>query len=154
MITPATPQDIPDLAHMLRGLLALHVRHCPDRFHGNGTDADLHGFFEHRLHEGAQILIYRTETVARGYLLWLAQETPETVLERAQRLAILDHIYVAPGWRRRGIGGRLIRRFEQDAREGGHAQWLTRVHAFNRASLTLMDRAGATPTVHALTKPL
>lgn len=154
MISPATPDDIPDLAQMLRGLNALHARHLPERFHDTGSDDQLRGFFRDRMGQGAQILVYRTEGVARGYLLWLGQERAETMLERAGAQAVLDHIYVAPGWRRRGIGGRLIRRFEAEARAAGHAMWLTRVHSFNRASLALMQRAGADPMVQVLAKPL
>lgn len=154
MITPATPDDIPDLAQMLRGLNALHARHLPERFHDTARDAGLRGIFRDHMGQGAQVLIYRTEGVARGYLMWMAEERPGTTLEHAQRHAVLDHIYVAPGWRRRGIGGRLIRRFEAEARAAGHARWLTRVHDFNRASLALMDRAGAKPAVQVLTKPL
>ncbi|MDA7430077.1 GNAT family N-acetyltransferase [Primorskyibacter aestuariivivens] len=154
MITAAIPDDIPDLAQMLRGLNALHTRHLPERFHDTGSEVELRSFFRDRMGQGAQILIYRTETVARGYLMWMAEERAETMLERAGAQAVLDHIYVAPGWRRRGIGGRLIRRFEAEARAAGHAMWLTRVPVFNRASLTLMEGAGATPAVHALVKPL
>ena len=154
MITTATRDDIPDLAQMLRGLNALHARHLQERFHDTARDAGLRGFFRDRMRQGAQILIYRTEGVARGYLMWLAEARPNTALELAGSQAVLDHIYVAPGWRRRGIGGRLIRRFEAEARAAGHARWVTRVHNFNRASLALMEGAGADPTVQVLSKAL
>ncbi|MGY3437999.1 MULTISPECIES: hypothetical protein [unclassified Marinovum] len=55
----------------------------------------------HRLAQGAELLSYRTEGVLRGYLLWSRGTEGAPVIER---------LYVAPGWRRRGIDARLRRR--------------------------------------------
>ncbi|AKO98060.1 hypothetical protein MALG_02907 [Marinovum algicola DG 898] len=57
-----------------------------------------------RLARGAGLLGYRTEGVLRGYLLWSrgAGGAPE-----------IERLYVAPGWRRRGIEERLRRRLPQ-----------------------------------------
>ena len=56
------------------------------------------------LRRGAGLLGYRTEGVLRGYLLWSrgAGDAPE-----------IERLYVAPGWRRRGIEERLRRRLPQ-----------------------------------------
>ena len=81
--------DHPDLA----AIAALH------RGDTARTDA-----IARRLARGAGLLGYRTEGVLRGYLLWSrgAGGAPE-----------IERLYVAPGWRRRGIEERLRRRLPQ-----------------------------------------
>ncbi|TNF21622.1 MAG: hypothetical protein EP318_06625 [Rhodobacteraceae bacterium] len=53
------------------------------------------------LGRGARLIAYRTEGVLRGYLLWVAG---------AEGRPVVTRLYVAPGWRRRGIAARLRRR--------------------------------------------
>ena len=53
------------------------------------------------LAEGAGLVTYRTEGVLRGYLVWQSDNAGCPV-EAA--------LYIAPGWRRRGIEARLRRR--------------------------------------------
>lgn len=55
------------------------------------------------LRNGADIVTYRTEGVLRGYLVW---QTGAGGLDEVA-------LYVAPGWRRRGIEARLRRRLPQ-----------------------------------------
>lgn len=54
-----------------------------------------------QLSRGARLIAYRTEGVLRGYLLWTASAEGAPVIER---------LYVAPGWRGRGMEDRLRRR--------------------------------------------
>ncbi|WP_417525963.1 hypothetical protein [Marinovum sp.] len=77
--------DLPDIA-------ALH--------HGAPARIDR---IAHLLHNGAGLVTYRTEGVLRGYLLW--QPGAGGIVETS--------LYVAPGWRRRGIEARLRRRLPQ-----------------------------------------
>lgn len=154
MIDPATPDDIPDLAAMLRLLNGCHAAHLPDRFHQSGSQTDLCAFFEARMDAGGQVLLYKTEGVARGYAFWEPLVLEDTALTHARRCALLDHVFVMPGWRRRGIARRLLRRFEADIKEDGFSEWTVRVDSFNAASLALMKGAGAAPAVIALTKAL
>lgn len=77
------------MSDILLQLSRLH-RGRPDR---------LDGLHRH-LCDGARVIPYRTEGVLRGYLLWAPRPAGADVLE----------VFVAPGWRRRGIAGRLHRR--------------------------------------------
>ncbi len=154
MIDTATDHDLPALASMLYALNAHHAAQLPARFHTEGQPQDLTAFFAQAMEEGARVLLYQTEGIPRGYLMWRRIERPATALERAGCTALLDHIYVQPIWRRRGLGQRLITRFEQDIAETGCDRWITRVHAFNGASATLMQRAGARLSVQVFEKPL
>ncbi|MGP6087914.1 GNAT family N-acetyltransferase [Antarctobacter jejuensis] len=154
MIDTATDHDLPALASMLYALNAQHAAQLPARFHTDGQSPDLTAFLAQAMEEGARVLLYRTEGVPRGYLMWQLIERPETPLERPGRIALLDHIYVEPIWRRRGLGQRLIARFEREIAEAGCDSWITRVHAFNGASAALMQEAGARLSVQVFEKPL
>lgn len=150
MIDTATEADIPALAAMLRQLNAVHVAGNPQRFHDHGTAEARQAFFADALASGARVLVYRVEGGPRGYLMWRQRPPGCAALERPRRLAVLDHIFVAPICRRRGMGSRLIRRFEADIRAEGCEGWVTTVHGFNASSRALMQQAGARPTVEML----
>lgn len=150
MIDPATDADIPALAEMLFLLNAHHAAHVPHRFHTDGDQSALRSMVADAMTAGAQILVYRTAGVPRGYLMWQHVERPASALEIAGRHALLDHIHVEPIWRRRGLASRLIARFEEDSRAQGCSGWVVKVHAFNTASKALMRRAGADLAIEVL----
>ena len=152
MISHATDADLPDLVSHLRALNAFHAEAVPERFHDNGDDAALLAVLQAQHARGGRFLLYRTEGVLRGYLKWQAVPKGEPALERAQRLALLDHIYVEPIWRRRGLASRLIAAFEAASTAEGFTGWTVRVHAFNRASAALMQRHGAVLSVQSFAK--
>lgn len=154
MIDTATDSDIPALAEMLSALNAHHVKDVPWRFHAEGAQKDLQSFLADRMAAGARALIYRTEGVARAYLLWQVIDQPATALEHARKMALLDHVYVAPIWRRRGLARRLVARFEAESAALGCGSWVTRVHAFNEGSTAMMQGAGARLAVQVFEKPL
>ncbi|ASP21275.1 acetyltransferase (GNAT) family protein [Antarctobacter heliothermus] len=154
MIDTATDHDIPTLADMLYALNAHHAADLPGRFHTDGTEAALRTFFAQKLGQGACVLLYRTEGVPRAYLMWQILDHAGTALEHPRRQALLDHIYVQPIWRHRGLARRLIARFEQDSRAQGCTGWITRVHAFNTPSAALMRGAGAHLAVEVYEKRL
>ncbi|EIE52863.1 N-acetyltransferase [Citreicella sp. 357] len=154
MIDNLLPDDLPQVAPLLRGLNALHAAQVPHRFHPDAGDAALGAFLERELASGARGLVYRTEGVVRGYLLWRCRTVPCTAVEHARTIAVLDHIAVAPSWRRRGIGRRLAERFETQARAAGCDGWIVAVHSFNTASAALMRGLGARDAVTMLEKPL
>jgi aminoglycoside 6'-N-acetyltransferase I len=154
MIEPANLNDLPALADMLYALNAFHADHLPSRFHTMGDRAALEAWFGSALAEGARILLYRTEGLPRGYLMWRVVDRPVSALEMATRLALMDHIHVDPIWRRRGLATRLIARFETDLRNEGCSGWVSKVHAFNHASAAMMRGAGAHVSVEMYAKQM
>ncbi|MBN8185589.1 GNAT family N-acetyltransferase [Salipiger thiooxidans] len=154
MIDSFLDTDLPHVASLLRGLNALHVQRVPHRFHDDADAETLEAFVATLMEQGARILVYRAEGVPRGYLLWKLRDIPASAVERERRVAVLEHIAVAPSWRRRGIARRLVERFETGIRSEGCEGWLTTVHSFNDASAALMRRAGARPAVELLEKQL
>ena len=147
MITEARAQDLPALVPLLRDLNALHADRVPAMYHDDGSDAEIEAVLRGMVEEGARILIYVTEGVPRAYLLWKPNRAPVEALECPLRLAVLDHIYVAPIWRKRGMARRLVARFEADIEKAGFEGWRVSVHRFNAASVALMQNTGARPAV-------
>lgn len=154
MIDSFLDTDLPHVASLLRGLNALHVQQAPHLFHDDADAETLEAFLATLMEQGGRILVYRAEGVPRGYLLWKLRDIPASAVERGRRVAVLDHIAVAPSWRRRGIARRLVERFEAGIRSEGCEGWVTTVHSFNDASAALMRRAGARPAVELLEKQL
>ncbi|SDE11893.1 Acetyltransferase (GNAT) family protein [Salipiger thiooxidans] len=154
MIDSFLDTDLPHVASLLRGLNALHVQQVPHRFHDDADPETLEAFVATLMEQGGRILVYRAEGVPRGYLLWKLRDIPASAVERGRRVAVLEHIAVAPSWRRRGIARRLVERFETGIRSEGCEGWVTTVHSFNGASAALMRRAGARPAVELLEKQL
>ncbi|WP_353472758.1 GNAT family N-acetyltransferase [Salipiger sp. H15] len=135
MFTPCDSTDIPALAGMLRGL-------------GPTGEAGLRDDLAAAMDAGAQLRAYRVGGVPRGYLVWRWQggEGP--------RRAVLEHIWVEPSWRRRGVARRLIAGFEAEIAGQGAQGWITRVEAANAPSRALMLGAGAIGAVEVLEKRL
>ncbi len=152
MIVTACRSDLRDLTPLLRALNALHVNHVPKVYHDEGSDAGLEAVLARVLEEDGQILVYRTQSTARGYLAWKPARPAVSAVERPRKLAVLDHIYVEPIWRRRGTGGRLIASFEAEIRAQGYTGWQASVHLFNNASCALMGAAGADEAVRTFVK--
>jgi GNAT superfamily N-acetyltransferase len=152
MITKATEADIPALVPLLRDLNAHHAAHVPERFHTEGSDAAIAALLSTMMGQGTHFLLYRTESVARGYLAWLPRPLPDSALQHPLRMALLDHIYVEPIWRRRGLASRLVARFESDVAREGFDGWTVQVHAFNHAANALMQRHGAGLAVQSFVK--
>ena len=154
MIDTFLDTDLPHVASLLRGLNALHVQRVPHRFHDDADPETLEAFLATLMEQGGRILVYRAEGVPRGYLLWKLRDIPASAVERGRRVAVLEHIAVAPSWRRRGIARRLVERFETGIRSEGCEGWVTTVHSFNAASGALMRRAGARAAVELLENQL
>lgn len=154
MIDTLTLDDIPALVQMLRGLNRLHVHHLPRAYHDKGTDEALEAFFHEQFEQGARLIGYRLEGLPRAYLMWQVQDKPADALTQARRRALLDHIYVDPILRKRGVGKRMISAFEQAMAQEGCESWVSYVHDFNRPSQQLMQQAGAQPYVQMFERRL
>ncbi len=137
-ITACTEADIPALAGLMRGVQATRLP-CG----GRGIPEVV---FASALSEGARLLAYRAEAVPRGVLMWRwrKESSTEGPKERSAALrAQLDHIWVEPSWRRRGVARRLIAAFEAEIAAQGACGWLAQGEGMSAASGALMRRAGA-----------
>lgn len=154
MIDTATDADVPALADMLRGLNALHAAHVPHRFHAAADTAALQAHLRAQMGQGARGLVYRLQGVPRGYLMWRWRPAGDPAPERPGRIAVMEHIYVEPNFRRHGMARRLIARFEGEIARSGATGWVALVHRFNTRSAALMRGAGAEGAVDIFEKRL
>lgn len=128
MIHLATDRDLPALAALLDGFDTGHAAH----FRADAGPGASPG-------QGARILVYRTEGVPRACLTWRPAEP-----DHSGKTARLDHIFVQPIWRRRGLGTRLILHFEQEIARVGCSGWIAGGHGLRGAAVGLFQDAGAT----------
>jgi GNAT superfamily N-acetyltransferase len=154
MICLANDSDLPALVPLFRTLHSYHVTHVPEVFHDASGDAAFLAVLQKARDEAARILVYKTQDISRGYLLWKPLPPAPTPLHKTRRLALLDQIYVEPICRRRGMASRLVARFEAEVSDAGYDGWVARVHAFNAASAALMQRLGAAQSVVSYLKPV
>ncbi len=153
-IDVAVEDDLPAMAAMLGTLNDLHARQMPERFRSDVPATALEQFLRDKVESGAQAVVYRSQGVARAYLLWLAEDRAGDVLRHPRRVATLDQIYVDPICRRRGVARRMIRFFEAQAQIAGCTEWVASHYAFNDASQSLLTGAGGVADFQRLAKPL
>ena len=153
-IDVALEADLSAIASMLAALNDLHARQMPGRFRNDVPVAEIESYLRNKLATGAQAIVYRTEGVARACLLWLIDGRPGDVLRHPRKVATLDQIYVDPICRRRGVAQRMIRFFEVQAQLAGCSEWVATHYAFNHASQSLLQGAGAASDFYRLVKPL
>ncbi len=84
----------------------------------------------------------------RGDLILVAAEAAEVrayinqETQPDQGLAWLHHLVVAPAYRRKGLGGQLLARGIQHARQAGLTQMMTLVQSKNYPALKFLERNG------------
>ena len=98
---------------MIRNFTPADLPHVTALF-GADTRTDAGQRLERQLDQGARLLVYSAEGVARGCLLWRVQASQE-----GARWAKLDHVAVSPSWRRRGLARRLVGRFAEESLQQG-----------------------------------
>ncbi|MFW2543823.1 GNAT family N-acetyltransferase [Primorskyibacter sp. 2E107] len=135
MITQTTTEtELKGLETLLHDLQQLPVHFQPHRDRRGAQDGALFEGLRRAQLDGTRFLTYRTEGVARGYLAWTALPVGS--------LARLDHVYVMPILRRRGVASRLIARFEQEI-AGAFDGWVVAGPGDTCAARGLMARYGA-----------
>jgi GNAT superfamily N-acetyltransferase len=90
------------------------------------------------LHTSAQDVAYFSEDVLPGSRVVVAEADGEMVGFSAVRAGWLEHLYVAPGWQGRGVGGSLLDRAMTE-HPGGLSLW---AFAANTRAIALYGRAG------------
>jgi GNAT superfamily N-acetyltransferase len=139
MITPCETRDLTALARMLHELGEL-TGAPPAALAEGGGPAALRAVFTEALARDASVLVYRTEGLARGYLMW--RPLPGAA-GSPRRMALLEQLFVDPVWRRRGLARRLLARCEADLRAAGFTGWTAPVPEASTASRAWMRAAGA-----------
>jgi ribosomal protein S18 acetylase RimI-like enzyme len=125
----------------------LHVAKRPDNFKPC-TQAEVVEWFQGRLQNtSARIWIAEEDETPVGYVLTMAQEWAGNPFCRSRRWCEIDHIAVAPDFRRRGVASALI----QKALTTADADGLTEVElcswSFNAEAQALFRKFGFEPKI-------
>lgn len=156
-IRRATSGDVATLLDLYRVLDDEHRRHHPELYATEHTRSA--AWVERALADArtgvfvAEAVADGTDTVA-GFARVLEVQTPEGGVLASRRFGLVDDLAVAPGARRAGVAGELLRATEEWARERGLPALEVTVWAFNAAARELYAKHGFSPLRHYLRKPL
>lgn len=146
--------NLTEVLPLFRALHNFHVCLLPSVFHAEGTDAELMTHLQEMQSEGAVIYAVDAGWGLVGYLLAYAQETKGDAFRRAANRMTIDHLYVAPTHRGRGLGPQLIAALEADMLAKGQGNWRVGQEAANLPATEFYVAVGARPRVLFLEKRL
>ncbi|MEX0350535.1 MAG: GNAT family N-acetyltransferase [Paracoccaceae bacterium] len=140
--------DARRLLPLLHQVHDLHVMNLPERYHPITTDQRAVDWLEEWLLQDA---VYGFGAVSDGTLVGYAileiEQKPETVLKHARTHAMLQHICVDAGHRRRGVAQALFRAAQAHLAPIGITDYGTAYASFNTSSAALMASLGFQPTM-------
>ncbi|MBE2275072.1 MAG: GNAT family N-acetyltransferase [Rhodobacteraceae bacterium] len=138
-IRHATAADAATIAGLCVHMQGWHAAHYPEVFFPNPDPVALATHFAARLAD-PQVTCFLAGTPALGYALCTRQDRPLSVFSPPVRRLMIDHVAVAPGARRQGLGRALLAAARDLAHEIGADEILldtwagnTAAHAFFRA---------------------
>lgn len=146
--------NLTEILPLFRGLHNFHVCLSPHVYHAEGTDAELLLHLQELRDEGAVIYAIDAGWGLVAYLLAYAEETSGDAFRRAASRMTIDHLYIAPTHRGRGLGDQLIAALEADMRAKGGSHWRVGQDATNVSATEFYVAVGARPRVLFLEKRL
>ena len=114
-IRRATSNDISGLADLMQSVQAWHADAYPKMFKANRPHAALTALFTDVLAD-ANAYVFVAGAKPQGYLFANLVDRRETAYAFARRRLMIEHIGVAPGAQRGGIGRALITAAQDQAR--------------------------------------
>jgi GNAT superfamily N-acetyltransferase len=139
-VRPATPADLPAIVALSDGLFQEDSgQRDPLMNHGWARTHGLRYFGDLLANPAYIVLVASSEHTVIGFLAGSRREADAL---RPVISAELESMFVAPGWRGRGVGQGLAERFLAWAREHG-AVWVTvTAYATNTGALAFYQRLG------------
>ncbi|MCR8827097.1 GNAT family N-acetyltransferase [Pseudosulfitobacter koreensis] len=146
MITTLPAAHAGVLEPLLRQVHDLHVAHQPTHYLPTPAPSVLRGFLTDWLAEPyITALVAGDPSAPVGYLIYEEERRAASVLKPARHRAVLHHICVDAGHRRKGIAAALIAHMRAGCRAAGIGQITVSYGAFNKASARTMAQAGLEP---------
>lgn len=143
-IRRATPADAATVAALNAHIQSWHAAHYPDAFFPAPDPTALTAHFAERLADPAATCLLAGDP-AQGYALCTLQERPLSLFSPAIRRLMVDHIAVAPGARRQGIGRALLAAARVLAREAKADEILLDTWEGNRDAHAFFRAMGFAP---------
>lgn len=144
--------NLTEVLPLFRGLHNFHVCLSPQVYHAEGTDAELMAHLQELRDEGAVVYAIDAGWGLVAYLLAYSEETTGDVFRWAACRMTIDHLYIAPTHRGRGLGHRLIAALEADMQAKGQSHWRVGQDAANLSATEFYLAVGAQPRVLFLEK--
>jgi GNAT superfamily N-acetyltransferase len=142
-VSPVTEGDIDALVASVAGLFAEDAgRHDPAMDLGWPEREGAEYYFRLLGDQACLLLLAHDDDQAIGHLIGRLSG-PDSL--RTQCVAVLESMRVAPGARRTGVGGLLVRHFFTWARRSGAQQASVTAYAANDAALRFYARHGFSP---------
>ena len=141
------PSEAARLVPLLAALHAVHAKARPDILRADPPSDELRDILETMLgKEGSVGLVaVAPDSAILGYAIYEVERHGATALDAERCWGILHHIAVEAAHRREGIGTALIEAMRAGLRAEGIPRMRTAYWAFNRASESLMRKAGFAP---------
>ncbi len=143
-IVDAMPRQVLPL---FRGLHTYHAERLPHVFHAHGQDHEYLQILEDLSGRGAFIFGHCAGWGLVSYALVIPQNRLSGPLHQKADRIFIDHLYVAPSVRGRGLARALIEHLEDWMTCNGFCSWAVSHHAFNQQAEQLYRSAGASPAV-------
>jgi len=141
------PQDSELILPLLEIVQSVHSTARPDIFRLETDRTELSRFLQDWLATPAVTGLVALDPNAHavGYLVFEIQEHERQPLLQPSRLGFLHHLCVDPGYRRVGIGSKLVEEMKERLRLLGIARLSTEYWAFNVSSAAFMAKARFAP---------
>lgn len=150
-IIDAQPRDV---LRLFRALHAWHAALDPAQYHCDGPDTAYLSALDDRLSGGGQIFGHDAGWGLVSYMVVMPDARDAGPLMRARHAWRVDHVYVAPTHRNRGLGGALFAELERRMTAAGIPVWRVTFHGRNTEAARLYARLGGVPHGGALSKRL
>ncbi len=147
MIEDLPPERFDEIVPLFRALHVFHTERAPLVFRADAAESVYRDTLLGLHAQGGWVLAAASGWGLVGYLLALPATPPSGGLMQPVRRLRLEHLYVAPGGRGRGLGGALIEAMKARMAGLGIVQWSVSYHAFNTEAGRLYARHGAEPAV-------
>lgn len=142
-VRKARPDDYEDLCVLFADLDELHRLARPDLFRvPEGPPRSREYVAEFIACDTKAIFVALMGPKLVGFLTLARTDRPETPVRPARVHVEVDSISVAPNYRRRGIGFKLMQRAEIWAKAQGAPRLVLGVYAFNEGARQFYERAG------------
>lgn len=138
-LDPLSPADFDALAALAHTIWHGHYGHfiAPAQLDymlaGRFTPANLQRYVDS---DARWLRVLRTDGEAAGYCSWSLGERPDEMK--------LEQLYLLPAFKGRGLGGRMMRAIEDDARARGRSVLFLTVNKGNADSIAIYRKSGFT----------